>query len=100
MKKNVMLTPFVEGDGVDEIWDDDTGPEKSILVFGEGFDPNSIKLRTGSLLLDLGPSTDSGQARDAIKNAGRLSDTRKSRRWRDGGGRLQMQKQSSERRAA
>jgi Ca2+-binding RTX toxin-like protein len=45
---------FNKGDGVDEIWDDDIGPEKSILVFGEGFDPNSIKLRKGSLLLDLG----------------------------------------------
>ncbi|MDP1734100.1 MAG: calcium-binding protein, partial [Sulfuritalea sp.] len=45
---------FNKGDGVDEIWDDDTGAEKSILIFGEGFDPNSIKLRKGSLLLDLG----------------------------------------------
>jgi Ca2+-binding RTX toxin-like protein len=45
---------FNMGDGVDEIWDDDTGREKSILVFGAGFDKDSIKLRKGSLLLDLG----------------------------------------------
>jgi Ca2+-binding RTX toxin-like protein len=45
---------FNKGDGIDTLHDDDTGPEKSILVFGEGFDPNSIKLRKGSLLLDLG----------------------------------------------
>jgi len=45
---------FNKGDGVDTIYDDDSGPEKSILIFGAGFDPNSIKLRTGSLLLDLG----------------------------------------------
>jgi Ca2+-binding RTX toxin-like protein len=45
---------FNKGDGVDTLIDDDTGPEKSIMVFGEGVDPNSIKLRKGSLLLDLG----------------------------------------------
>jgi Ca2+-binding RTX toxin-like protein len=45
---------FNKGDGVDEILDDDTGAEKSILVFGEGFDKDAIKLRKGSLLLDLG----------------------------------------------
>ncbi|MDK9705275.1 MAG: putative Ig domain-containing protein, partial [Sulfuritalea sp.] len=45
---------FNQGDGVDEIWDEDSGPEKSVLIFGEGFDKDSIKLRTGSLLLDMG----------------------------------------------
>lgn len=45
---------FNQGDGVDEIWDDDTGSENSILVFGEGFDQNTIKLRPGSLMLDMG----------------------------------------------
>lgn len=45
---------FNQGDGIDRIYDDDSGPEKSILVFGPGVDKDAIKLRTGSLLLDLG----------------------------------------------
>ncbi len=45
---------FNMGDGVDSIYDGDSGPEKSVLVFGEGFDKDTIKLRTGSLLLDMG----------------------------------------------
>ena len=46
--------PFNKGDGVDTINDASTGPEASILVFGEGFDRNVLKLRPGSLLLDMG----------------------------------------------
>jgi Ca2+-binding RTX toxin-like protein len=42
------------GDGVDTVFDDDTGPERSVLVFGEGVSKDAIKLRKGSLLLDLG----------------------------------------------
>lgn len=45
---------YNKGDGIDEIWDDDTGAEASVLVFGEGVDKNTIKLRKGSLLLDMG----------------------------------------------
>ncbi|MDP1636406.1 MAG: hypothetical protein Q8L69_17205, partial [Gallionellaceae bacterium] len=45
---------FNKGDGVDKIYDADDGPDKSIMVFGEGFDKNSITLRCGSLLLDMG----------------------------------------------
>ncbi|TNC97038.1 MAG: Ig family protein, partial [Rhodocyclaceae bacterium] len=45
---------FNKGDGIDKIYDDDDGAEKSILVFGEGFNKDSITLRCGSLLLDLG----------------------------------------------
>ena len=45
---------FNKGDGIDEIHDDDTGEEKSLLIFGEGVDKDAIKLRKGSLLLDLG----------------------------------------------
>jgi Ca2+-binding RTX toxin-like protein len=43
-----------KGDGVDAIYDDDTGAEASIMVFGPGVDPSAIKLRKGSLLIDLG----------------------------------------------
>ncbi|MBK9625017.1 MAG: hypothetical protein IPO38_10985 [Rhodocyclaceae bacterium] len=42
------------GDGIDEIYDADTGPEASIMVFGPGVDKSSITLRKGSLLIDLG----------------------------------------------
>jgi Ca2+-binding RTX toxin-like protein len=45
---------YNQGDGIDEILDDDSGTDKSILVFGEGVEKDAIKLRTGSLLLDLG----------------------------------------------
>jgi Ca2+-binding RTX toxin-like protein len=45
---------FNVGDGIDRIYDDSTGAEASILVFGAGFDKDSIKLKEGSLLLDMG----------------------------------------------
>jgi hypothetical protein len=45
---------FNFGDGIDRIYDDSTGAEASILVFGAGFDKDSVKLKKGSLLLDLG----------------------------------------------
>lgn len=45
---------FSAGDGRDEIIDASTGAEASILVFGEGFDPNSVTLRPGSMELDFG----------------------------------------------
>jgi Ca2+-binding RTX toxin-like protein len=45
---------YNKGDGVDKIYDDSTGAEASILVFGEGVDKDSIKLEEGSLLLDMG----------------------------------------------
>lgn len=42
------------GDGVDVIHDDFATPGENTLRFGVGVDANSIKLRQGSLLLDLG----------------------------------------------
>ncbi|MCX7155038.1 MAG: hypothetical protein NTW45_01170, partial [Rhodocyclales bacterium] len=45
---------FNVGDGIDRIDDASTGAEASILVFGEGFDKNAVKLKEGSLLLDMG----------------------------------------------
>jgi Ca2+-binding RTX toxin-like protein len=45
---------FNKGDGIDTIIDDSTGPEASILVFGEGINQQDIKLRKGSLLIDIG----------------------------------------------
>jgi Ca2+-binding RTX toxin-like protein len=45
---------YNKGDGVDTIFDDDTGPEKSIVIFGAGVGKGDFKLRKGSLLLDFG----------------------------------------------
>ncbi len=46
---------FNQGYGIDRIYDDDdSGPEKSILFLGAGVDKDAIKLRKGSLLIDLG----------------------------------------------
>ncbi|MCX7167627.1 MAG: calcium-binding protein, partial [Rhodocyclales bacterium] len=45
---------FNKGDGIDRIVDASTGAEASILIFGAGFDKDSITLEEGSLLLDLG----------------------------------------------
>lgn len=45
---------FNKGDGVERIIDSDTGADASVLVFGAGIDPNTVKLGLGSLLLDLG----------------------------------------------
>ncbi|TNC96539.1 MAG: outer membrane adhesin-like protein, partial [Rhodocyclaceae bacterium] len=116
---------FNKGDGVDTIYDDDSGPDKSIMVLGEGIDKNSIKLRKGSLLLDLGDgdaihianfdyenplatqSFASFQFADGssltwnellAREAGRR--LRESRRWRYGGRCLQMRKSGVERRGA
>jgi Ca2+-binding RTX toxin-like protein len=87
---------FSKGDGVDEIWDDDSGPDKSILVFGESFDKNSIKLKEGSLLLDMGDGDAihignwdqanplAYQTFTSFQFADGSSLTWKSRRWRDG----------------
>lgn len=63
MKKNVMPTHIADG-----------GAEANIMVFVEGFDKDSIKLRKGSRV--------------------------KSRRWRDGGRHLQIHEKGAERRAA
>ena len=40
--------------GNDTILDDSTGADASLLIFGAGVNPADIKLRKGSLLLDLG----------------------------------------------
>src|SRR5260221_2266141 len=45
---------FNAGDGRDQIFDDSTGAEGSVLVFGEGFDPNTVTIRPGSMVLDFG----------------------------------------------
>lgn len=42
------------GDGVDTIYDDFTTPGANVVRFGAGVDPAQVKLRRGSLLLDLG----------------------------------------------
>src|SRR5205814_2814239 len=42
------------GDGRDQIFDDSTGAEASVLVFGEGFDPQKLIIRPGSIILDFG----------------------------------------------
>lgn len=45
---------FNKGDGADTVFDDSAGPEKSELVYGEGFDKNALKLEGGSLILNFG----------------------------------------------
>ncbi|HLZ08889.1 MAG TPA: calcium-binding protein, partial [Chloroflexota bacterium] len=45
---------FARGDGRDTLTDDSTGPEASVLMFGEGFDPAKLTIRPGSMLLDFG----------------------------------------------
>ncbi|MDO8742740.1 MAG: calcium-binding protein, partial [bacterium] len=48
----------------------DTKADNDIFRFGEGISQNDITLHLGSLLLDLGPSTGSGQGRDEIHIGG------------------------------
>lgn len=45
---------FNRGDGSDKVFDDSTGPEASVLMFGDGFDQSQLVLRPGSLQLDFG----------------------------------------------
>lgn len=45
---------FNRGDGKDLLIDVSTGAEASVLVFGEGFSPNDLTIRPGSMLLDFG----------------------------------------------
>ncbi|MBX9661274.1 MAG: hypothetical protein K2X00_22185, partial [Nitrospiraceae bacterium] len=45
---------FNAGDGKDDIYDTDTGPEASVIVFGEGVNRNNIKLHKGSMIVDFG----------------------------------------------
>lgn len=50
---------YNRGDGFDSIRETTSG---NILRFGAGINQNDISLKLGSLMLDLGPSTGSGQA--------------------------------------
>ncbi|MDO8742744.1 MAG: putative Ig domain-containing protein [bacterium] len=59
---------FNKGDGHDTVYD--TKADNDIFRFGEGISQNDITLHLGSLLLDLGPSTGSGQGRDEIHIGG------------------------------
>ncbi len=45
---------FNRGDGIDTIYDDSTGADAGVLVFGVGIAPQDISLGLGSLVLDLG----------------------------------------------
>jgi Ca2+-binding RTX toxin-like protein len=45
---------FNAGDGRDQLFDDSTGIDGSVFVFGAGYDPNNMVLRPGSMVLDFG----------------------------------------------
>jgi len=45
---------FNKGDGADTIFDTSEGPEKSEIIYGEGFDKSSLTIKPGSLILDFG----------------------------------------------
>lgn len=55
-ERSVRAATYIynKGDGIDQIWDNGTGDEASILVFGNGVSKDSVVLHKGSLLLDLG----------------------------------------------
>jgi Ca2+-binding RTX toxin-like protein len=68
---------FNPGDGTETVFDTATGDpanvaERSIVIAGDGIDKDNVTFRTGSLVIDFGPSdpNDSGSARDAIHFAG------------------------------